>query len=90
MNERFAYYCMSRPPDYGAVPAGSVAREFWLPARVAEALTGTDQEERVFPGIVAHAGPLSAEDIDRYELVPGSPVEFEAWRVRLWPEEYDI
>lgn len=64
----YRYYCKMRPPAPGAVPK----RNLYASITAHFPFAGSD---RHMWGIVDYTEPLTEEEIDYYELVPGGTVE---------------
>lgn len=66
----YRYYCRMRPPASDAIPRRNLYAV--LAGRIAIAGTG-----RFLYGMADYTEPLTEEEIDYYELVPGGTVELE-------------
>jgi hypothetical protein len=62
------YYCITRPPAPGAIPAGAVDVHFFDERRYVPEI------DRMAWGWAVYAEPLSGDDIHDYELIR-RPVE---------------
>ena len=66
----YRYYCKMRPPAPGAVPKRN------LYAAVAEHIHIAGHDRHMW-GLADYTAPLTDEEIDLYELIPGGTVEAE-------------